>query len=151
MVAAADKAHFHPTFLKELEEGKQIAASKKAADLRQKEILQYCSPSLLKLIVEDAKVWLANASIAMVGLAILKTGSDPELKEALVKICQLIVQEDWKVKSEEAEVAGIEHPGLHMMLKKLALNDDAAAKIPKTTFGECLVSIIDEEAVRFSL
>lgn len=74
MVSPGDKAHFHPTFLKELEEGKHDAMSKKDVDTRRKEILEYCSPSLLKLITENAEAWLANASVAMVALAILKTG-----------------------------------------------------------------------------
>lgn len=75
MVAPGDKAHFHPTFLKELEEGKQDTTSKKPVETRQKEILENCSPALLKLIAEDAKTWLANGSVAMVTLAVLKTGS----------------------------------------------------------------------------
>lgn len=74
MVTPGDKAHFHPTFLKELEEGKQNATSKKPVEIRQKEILDNCSPVLLKLIAEDSKAWLANGSVAMVSLAILKTG-----------------------------------------------------------------------------
>lgn len=74
MVAPGDKAHFHPTFLKELEAGKQDTTSKKPAETRQKEILENCSPALLKLIAENAKAWLANGSVAMVTLAVLKTG-----------------------------------------------------------------------------
>lgn len=74
MVTPGDKIHFHPTFLKELDEGKQNATSKKPAEIRQKEILEYCSPALLKLIADNPKLWLTNGSVAMVALAILKTG-----------------------------------------------------------------------------
>lgn len=75
------------------------------------------------------------------------SGADPELKEALSKISELIRKLDWKVKNEENEMSGIEHPGLHMMLKKLAQNDSEAIKASKTTFGECLCSAIDDDTV----
>lgn len=34
-----------------------------------------------------------------------------------------------------------------MMLKKLAQNDTTALQLSKTTFGECLCSLLDEETV----
>lgn len=60
----------------------------------------------------------------------------------------MLAEEDWKLKNGEEEIAGIEHPGLHMMLKKLAQNDAVALKSSKTTFGECLCSTINDETVR---
>lgn len=147
LVSPADKAHFHPVFLKELEEGRKMAIMKKSSDLRRSEILGHCVASLLKSIVGDVKAWLTNGSIALVTLAILKAGSGEELKEAFTKISELIVAEDWKVKDGESEIAGIEHSGLHMMLKKLAQNDDVAKDNSKVTFGECLCSVITDETV----
>lgn len=61
---------------------------------------------------------------------------------------ELLVDGDWKLKNGEEEIAGIEHSGLHMMLKRLAQNDAVALKTSKTTFGECLCSTIDDETVR---
>lgn len=75
-------------------------------------------------------------------------GSDPHLKEALLKLSELLIDEDWKVKNGDEEIAGIEHPGLHMMLKKLAQNDAVALKSAKSTFAGCLCSTIDDETVR---
>lgn len=76
-------------------------------------------------------------------------GADPHLKAALLKISKLIIDENWKVKNGDEDIAGIEHSGLHMMLKKLAQNDAVASKASKTTFGECLSSTIDDETVGF--
>lgn len=82
-------------------------------------------------------------------LMVLFLGSNLDLKTALLNISKVLVEGDWKLKNGEEEIAGIEHPGLHMMLKKLAQNDAVASKTSKTTFGECLCDTVDDETVSF--
>lgn len=74
LVAPAHSRHFHPTFTNELEYGRQKSNSKKAVEVRQKEILGYSSEILLNSIKTDTKVWFDSASISFVALAVLRTG-----------------------------------------------------------------------------
>lgn len=78
-------------------------------------------------------------------------GTDPGLKTALSSIADIIVNPDWKIKEAENEINGIEHAGLHMILKKLAQHDAVALQESKTTFGECLCSKVTDEAVSILL
>lgn len=75
LVAPGDKAHFHPVFLKELDNGRENASVKKAVDIRRKEILGYCINILLKSIETEPNFWMSNSSIAFITLAILKAGN----------------------------------------------------------------------------
>lgn len=74
LVAPYDKAHFHPVFTNELQTGRENSKSKKSPDIRQSEILNHCSQGLTDLISGDPKFWFSKASVAVVALAILKTG-----------------------------------------------------------------------------
>lgn len=74
-------------------------------------------------------------------------GSEPELKNALLCIAEVIANPEWKIKEGESETSGIEHAGLHMILKKLAQHDSVALQTSKRTFGECLCSKITDETV----
>lgn len=68
-----------------------------------------------------------------------------------MKVCELIIDENWKITEDQEEVAGIESAGLHMVLKKLAANDLHTLATSKTSFGECLSKLITVEVVGFLL
>lgn len=74
-------------------------------------------------------------------------GSGPELRNALSSVAEVIVNPDWKIKDGENEINGIEHAGLHMILKKLAQHDSVALQTSKATFGECLCSKVADDTV----
>lgn len=74
LVAPADKTYFHPIFLNVLETGRESGSIKKSQKLRQQELLEYCGSHFLQLVAKEPALWLSNASIAMVTLAILKSG-----------------------------------------------------------------------------
>nr|CAI5855373.1 unnamed protein product [Callosobruchus analis] len=74
LVAPADTTYFHPTFVKELTEGREASSCKKSAEIRRKEVLQYSLSTLLNMISEDAEFWLSNASLATEMNAIIKAG-----------------------------------------------------------------------------
>lgn len=56
---------------------------------------------------------------------------------------------NWKIKEGETETLAVEHPGMHMVLKKLAQND---AKLKtddeSTTLGGFLVELLDDDLAR---
>lgn len=74
LVAPADHAHFHPNFVKELNEGRQKSGSKKDVQVRRNEILKYCAGALLQQVASDTEQWTKSVSVAVVTFAILKAG-----------------------------------------------------------------------------
>lgn len=72
LVAPANSTHFHPIFIKELDEGRYMSTSKKPSEARRLEILNYTIAELLKLVTEDPNFWLSKATISIVTVAILK-------------------------------------------------------------------------------
>lgn len=77
-------------------------------------------------------------------------GSGNVLEEALSSIVRTISDVDWTVKDGEKDVKGIEHPAIHMVLKKLAQNDKVAAEENRPTFGAALVQALEKKTVRLS-
>jgi len=150
LVAPADSVHFHPLFIKELEAGLQASTSKKTPDIRRKELLNYIVPSLLQLVASKAEFWLANASVAMITLAILKSSFDHDVSDALQSVAETIADRHWKVKDDENEIQGIEHSGLHMILKKLAQHDKTLGDAD-TTFGKAVLDALKDKAVKLWL
>lgn len=74
LVAPGNSAHFHPGFVKELENGREGSSCKKDLSVRRSEILENCISKLLNCILSDTKLWLSNGSIGVVTFAILKAG-----------------------------------------------------------------------------
>ncbi|XP_066139835.1 protein penguin [Euwallacea fornicatus] len=145
LVAATESTIFHPQFIKELTSGKETSSSKKPAETRRNEILQYSCNSLLNLVIEDTKFWLSNGSLALEMAAIIKAGSGDILKETLSKVVETILQPDWKIRDTDKEVIGIEDAGIHMTLKKLAQHDKVALEQGKATFGATLVDALSSD------
>lgn len=166
MVAPADSTVYHPQFIQQLTSGREASNSKKPVEIRRAEILQYSINTLLNLIIEDCQFWLSNGSLAIEMLAILKAGnlhtvsaiqafinkckilgSGNVLKEALVKVAECITEEDWTITEGENEMYGIEHAGLHIVLKKLIQHDKVAFEQEKPTFSSVLVQHLDMDLV----
>lgn len=74
IVAPADSTHFHPSFIKELQVGREGSTCKKSPETRRSEVLNSSITKLLCSITNEPEVCLSLSSIAVVTLAILKTG-----------------------------------------------------------------------------
>ncbi|KAF2897689.1 hypothetical protein ILUMI_08483 [Ignelater luminosus] len=152
LTSPADHTHFHPIFIKELEDGRQTSTSKKEVPIRRKELLQYCSPDLLKLIHSDSSFWLSTASVAFITVSVLKSGTNEEdFTSALESVAKVIVDSNWKIKEEEKDIMGIEHAGLHMILKKLAQHDKMISETCNSSFGKSVLDLISDETIKIWL
>jgi pumilio family protein 6 len=146
LVAPTDTRCFHPVFVKELDAGRKRSNLKKDPETRRKEILEHSIDTLLNLVAEEPDFWMKNSSLAYEMLAIVKSGKGDGLKKALDSIVKVIVNPDWKIKSNEQEIAGVEEPGLHMVLKKL-FKLDQNSETCDFSFGSCLIDALSEETL----
>lgn len=70
------------------------------------------------------------------------------MSTAFEKIAEVIVEPSWKVKDECSEINGIEHAGLHMVLKKLVQNDKVlVARGEGNTFSQAVTKAVLEKDV----
>ncbi|GLV34625.1 penguin [Carabus blaptoides fortunei] len=148
LVAPAVQAHFHPTFVNEINQGREKSSCKKESDVRRKEILNHVHDPLLKKLSEDPDKWMASSSIALLTLAILKAGNSKELENTFKGIAQRIVDLKWTVKDGENDVFGIEHAGIHLMLKKLVQHDKTAKENDRPEFGAAVVEVLNDKIVK---
>lgn len=148
LVARRDSHYFPPSVVEYLCQGDNNSISKKPTDIRKKELLEAIRDPLLDAITADVATWFSNSATAMVTLAILKVGSGEKLKSALESIAKFISDEDSKIKENDTECNSIEHPGLHMVLKKLIQNDKELLKQNESTFGEILLSYLTTEVLQ---
>ncbi|XP_011307487.1 pumilio domain-containing protein KIAA0020 [Fopius arisanus] len=147
LVARRDTHHFHPQLIDQLKEGDGNAISKKPQEIREKELHEVVNDPFLESIAGDCVFWLANGSIAMVTLAILKAGHGEKLVAAYEAISDFLTSPKIQLKDGEMEYSPVEHPGLHMMLKKLIQADKHLVEHQKSTFGEHLVKKFDDETI----
>lgn len=147
LVARRDSHYFSPNSVEYLRQGDSNSTSKKPADVREKELLEAIKKPLLEAITADAATWLSNSAIAMVTLAALKVGSGEKLNAAFESVAKFISKVDSKIQHGDAECSAVEHPGLHMMLKKLIQNDKELLNKAESTFGEILISQLDTEVL----
>lgn len=171
LVAPADPCHFHPTLIQQLKAGYTSGTSKKSPEIRRRELVTSAIPHILTQLKDEPETWVANSSIGMVTLAILKSvecnTADTALQQlqsaALKSVCEFITNPEWRLpedqqkskkdaeEKEVKEIAGCEHAGLHMIFKKLAQHDKeilANQERVIKTFGEVLVDTISEECVK---
>lgn len=148
LVARRDSHYFPPSVVEYLCQGDNNSISKKPADIREKELLEAIRDPLLDAVTADVATWLSNSAIAMVTLAILKAGSGEKLKSAFESIAKFISDENTKIKENDTECKLIEHPGLHMMLKKLIQNDKELLKKNEYIFGSALLSHLTLEVLK---
>ena len=149
LVARRDGQYFHPALVEHLKQGDGNATSKKSAEIREKELVDVVIEPFLTSIAEDVTAWLANSSIAMVTLAIIKRGHGDKLEKAFEAIAEFIISEESTLKEEDGvERSAVEHSGLHMMLKKLILTDKSFAEREDcSTFGQVLAGKLDQDTI----
>ncbi|KYM81867.1 hypothetical protein ALC53_07659 [Atta colombica] len=140
LVARRKSLYFSPAVVEYLRQGDNNSASKKSADIREKELLEAICGPLFDAIIANTATWLCNSSIVMTTLAILKVGSGEKLNFAFESIAKFISSTDSKIKDNDIEYDVVEHPGLHTMLKKLIQYDKELLKKNECTFGEILIS-----------
>ncbi|XP_071555152.1 pumilio homolog 3 [Temnothorax nylanderi] len=139
LVARRKPFYFSPDVVEYLRQGDGNSASKKLADIREKELLEAIHDPLFDAIIADTATWLSTGSIAMTTLAILKVGSGEKLNSAFESIAKFLTNMDSKIKDNDTEYNVVEHPGLHTMLKKLIQNDKELIEKNESTFGEILI------------
>ncbi|KAG5891729.1 hypothetical protein JTB14_000332 [Gonioctena quinquepunctata] len=153
LVTPGDSSIFHPVFVNEINKGREASTCKKPLDIRRKEILGYSIKSLLELVASDVQFWLSNASLATEMIAIVKAGQagEKELEEAFNNIVDVISNPDWKIKDNDKEILGIEHAGMHMLLKKLAKLDKNDSENKHHVFCSYLANKLDDEMLKIWL
>lgn len=147
LVARRNSHYFAPSIVKYLEQGDNNATSKKPAHIREKELLDLISDSLLESVIINTPIWMSNSSIAMITLAILKVGTKEKLEKAFEAITIFITDLKSKIKEGDEEYKPIEHAGLHMMLKKLIQNDKELQEKGESTFGKILVNHLETNVI----
>ncbi|XP_068978904.1 protein penguin isoform X2 [Bombus flavifrons] len=147
LVARRNSHYFAPSIVKYLEQGDNNATSKKPAHIREKELLDLISDSLLESVIINTPIWMSNSSIAMVTLAILKVGTKEKLEKAFEAVTIFITDLKSKIKEGDEEYKPVEHAGLHMMLKKLILNDKELQEKGESSFGKILVNHLETNII----
>ncbi|KZC10744.1 PREDICTED: protein penguin [Dufourea novaeangliae] len=148
LVARRSPRYFHPSTITYLQQGDKNETSKKPADIKEKELVEGISNTLLETLVQNTATWMSNSSIAMVTLAVLNAGSGEKLKQAFESIAKYITDSQTRIKEGDAEHKVVEHAGLHMMLKKLIQNDEKLQGRNETTFGEILTSHLNVNIIQ---
>lgn len=147
LVARRNSHYFAPSIVKYLEQGDNNATSKKPAHIREKELLDLISDSLLESVIINTPIWMSNGSIAMITLAILKVGTKEKLEKAFEAVTTFITDLKSKIKEGDEEYKPVEHAGLHMMLKKLIQNDKELQEKGESTFGKILVDHLETNII----
>lgn len=165
-VAPGDTACNHPHTIALLEEG--LKFSKKAKDVRRAELLEAVDESLCKAIAEDPYFWLRGGHTALTTGNILKNCKNAQA--GLDALAEVVCSVDWMVTLKEPQqeedkeqtkikkmleaddkeddkkevkpdfISGIEHPGIHIALKKL---------LKLTKFPASLTAKITDQVVSF--
>ncbi|KAL2741832.1 hypothetical protein V1477_009461 [Vespula maculifrons] len=141
LVARRDPHYFPPSIVECLSQGDSNETSKKPADIREKELREAVTDLYLESIASETTEWLSKGSVLMVTLAILKVGSGEKLKCVFKAIASFLT-------NTESEHDLIEHPGLHMMLKKLIQNDKNLETKGETTFGAILIDYLTKNILK---
>ncbi|KAK9883600.1 hypothetical protein WA026_001775 [Henosepilachna vigintioctopunctata] len=147
LVVPDDSSYFHPKFIKELKTGRERSNSKKPVEMRRTEILSYSSKPLLNLIISEPTFWLSDSILAYEMLAIIKSATIKEVGPAFDSIVEVITDINWRIKKEEEEFLGIEHAGLHLVLKKIAQHDKINTTLDLPTFGVSLVKKLSNDTI----
>ena len=71
------------------------------------------------------------------------------MTKALDNISGVIVDPNWKIKEKGEEIPGIEHSGLHMILQKILLHDEASVKTGNATLSELIVKKLSKDIVSY--
>lgn len=147
LVAPGNQTYFHPKFINELNAGRETSTCKKKVEIRRKELLTSVEDSLLQKISEEPDKWISNSSMCVATLAMLKAANGEYLKTTFDALAKVITNNDFKIKEEgKKEIFGLEHPGVHMMLKKLLQHEKTAA-VTRPQLGASITQLLTEEIV----
>ncbi|KAG8236484.1 hypothetical protein J437_LFUL016632, partial [Ladona fulva] len=147
LVAPRDPLYFHPSIVQLLSEGDSNPYSKKLSDLRRKELLDYILNPLLLSVAENIDEWVADNSIALVTLAILKAGTGENAKAAFSALTKYVCSNGIADETESESCSVVESPGLHFLIKKLILFDKSRCEGNEGSFSEVFVNVLDISAV----
>ncbi|CAD6237409.1 GSCOCG00002298001-RA-CDS [Cotesia congregata] len=149
LVARRDTHYFHPALISILSEGDNNLTSKKSPDIREKELLEAVIEPMLESIAGDVNSWLADGPVMLVTHAVLKAASGNEkLVDAWNAIADFLVNEESTLKHEEADIKAVEHPALHLVLKKLIVADKERVEREETSFGDLLVQKMSSDVIK---
>ena len=144
IVARRDTHYFHPVLVNFLKTGDEIAISKKPSNVREQEILESVIDTLLESITSEIEIWLSNASIQILTLAILKSNHDKNLNSVFEAIAKFVINSELNIVEGEKEFKVIEHSGLHMILKKLFRMNQIFLNKNRASLGEVFVRHLDQ-------
>ncbi|KOX74489.1 Protein penguin [Melipona quadrifasciata] len=127
LVARRNSHYFAPSIVKYLEQGDNNATSKKSSQVREKELLDSISDSLLQSVITNTPIWMTNGSIAMVTLAILKTEEWIECNRGCFLLVLLLENETLSIVNTMVSKLKLmknilelkSNPGAKILLKKL--------------------------------
>lgn len=147
IVARRDTHYFHPTLIEYLKQGDGNAASKKPADIREKELLENVIDNLLENVTNDIKTWLSTGPLQWTTLAVLKASSGDKPKSAFEVISKFLTDPDSKLQKDDKTFDAIEESGFHLILKKLIQMDSKRAQNNEVTFGQILLEYLSPEVI----
>lgn len=146
LLSPRDPVHFHPDIVKVLQQGDNNPHSKKDAEVRRRELLEFASRPLIQFIKDNCRELVRNnASLLMILTIITHAKSDPT--EAMRAVAEL---------AAEPFVAGsldnqhlVEHAAGHLTLKRLILNDTQRIKNGETVlFSGILLDVLPEGSLK---
>lgn len=150
IVAHKDPLFFHLKHIKTVEECVSSGTCKKDAAVKEKELLESVSSPLLEKIANDPVTWIGNPDLAMVSLAVLKSGSGDELTQALNNVADYACDKKSQVNYNNRMYHVVEHSTLHMVFKKLIQHDKQNLEkgLSRPTFSLAFVSNLTNGRLR---
>uniref|UniRef100_A0A1B6EYC5 PUM-HD domain-containing protein n=1 Tax=Cuerna arida TaxID=1464854 RepID=A0A1B6EYC5_9HEMI len=147
LVAHRDSSYFHPQQTEIFSKGDAISTRKKDAAVREQEILEAVSEPLLQKIGDNPATWLGNSSVAMVSLAIMKSGKGRPLHQVFSRVVAYMLDPASMVEVGQRKFHIVEHSASHLVFKKLIQLDQSRPDRAPETFSAVLVSKLTEESL----
>ncbi|XP_022900373.2 protein penguin [Onthophagus taurus] len=142
--------YFHPTFMNELQKGRENSTCKKPVETRREEIWNYSVTHFMDSIENESEKWLENTSMASIVANIIEKGN--QNKTVLENISKIITNHEWKINDDEDKsILGIEHSGLQMVIKTMILNDSKIIGTESGLFSRVLCDHINPEMLEIWL
>ncbi|XP_070558670.1 pumilio homolog 3-like isoform X2 [Ptychodera flava] len=147
LLSGRDPSYCHPDVVKILQQGDGNPTSKKESDVRHKELVQYVSPKLLQLVVDETKTLVYDKSYSQLVLAVIQHAQGDK-RPAMVAIATLAAEEfipqvqDSSESLDQMHIA--EHPAGHLMLKRLIQQDKDRTE-SEELFSKVLLETIDKQ------
>uniref|UniRef100_A0A1B6I1C4 PUM-HD domain-containing protein n=1 Tax=Homalodisca liturata TaxID=320908 RepID=A0A1B6I1C4_9HEMI len=147
LVAHRDSSYFHPQQTEIFSKGDAISTRKKDPAVREQELLEAVSEPLLQKIKDNPATWLGNSSVAMVSLAIMKSGKGRLLLQVFSGVVAYMLDPASMVEVGQRKFHIVEHSASHLVFKKLIQLDQSSPDRAPETFSAVLVSKLTEESL----